>query len=120
MARGRAADRFGPPAPGLSGPVVRRLQLQGPYGEGIADLKVLVLGLAVLRRLFLVRWVRVAFFLIGTGVRAWVGWFPVPGLVLKLVDHLVQLFRGQVGLLEWLSPLAMEQRHLGCFPNVLG
>ena len=47
-----------------------------------------------------------------------VGWFPVAGLVLEVVQHIVQLFGDQVGLLEGLAALAVEEGHQGGFADV--
>ena len=48
-----------------------------------------------------------------------VGRFPIAGLVLEVVQHIVQLFGDQVGLLEGLAALAMEQRHQRGLPHIV-
>ena len=48
-----------------------------------------------------------------------VGGLPLTGLVLELLYHGVQLLGDQVGLLEGLAALTVQQSHLGCFTHVL-
>ena len=51
-------------------------------------------------------------------VPAWVGGFPLPWLILQLVDHGVEVFRDHLRLLEGLTPLAVEQSQLGGLSHV--
>ena len=45
--------------------------------------------------------------------------FPILGPILIFIEHRVQLLGHQVGLLERLAALAVQQRHLGGLPHVL-
>ena len=66
----------------------------------------------------MVRWVWVAVFLFLVRVGTLIRRFALAGLVLEVIYHRVQLLGRQVGLLEGLAPLTMQQGHLSRFPNV--
>ena len=111
----RTAERLAAAAGGAPLASVRRFQLYGQNRESIADLEILVppagqSGVTFPRILppgFYFGFEGFPILRIRGGVALLAGRLPPAFLILEVLDHGVQLFGGQIRLLEWLAALSM-------------